>query len=82
MITGTDQDGAEQLKSGRYRHYKGPEYAVQGIATHSETGEQLVVYTPLYGSGGLWVRPLSMFLETVDHDGEKRPRFTYIEPSR
>jgi cyclomaltodextrinase len=70
---------AVELKPGRYRHFKGGEYAVQGIATHSETGEQLVVYTPLYGEGGLWVRPLSMFLETVDRDDEEIPRFTYID---
>ena len=68
------------LKPGRYRHFKGGEYEVRGIATHSETGEQLVVYTPLYGNGGLWVRPLSMFLETVDHGGEEHPRFTYMGP--
>jgi hypothetical protein len=68
-----------ELKPGRYRHFKGGEYNVQGIATHSETGEQLVVYTPLYGEGGLWVRPLPMFLETVERDGELQPRFTYIE---
>jgi hypothetical protein len=68
-----------ELKPGRYRHFKGGEYNVQGIATHSETGEQLVVYTPLYGEGGLWVRSLSMFLETVDRDGELQARFTYIE---
>jgi hypothetical protein len=68
------------IKPGRYRHCKGGEYAVQGIATHSETGEQLVVYSPLYGSGGLWVRPLSMFLETVVHNGENQPRFSYIGP--
>mgnify|MGYP003463372052 CR=1 FL=1 len=67
-----------ELKPGRYRHYKGGEYEVQGIATHSETGEQLVVYTPLYGSRGLWVRPLSMFLETVDHEGKELPRFSYL----
>ena len=66
------------LKAGRYRHFKGGEYAVQGVATHSETGENLVVYTPLYGEGGLWVRPLSMFLETVTHDGEQQPRFTLM----
>jgi hypothetical protein len=68
-----------ELKPGRYRHFKGGEYNVQGTATHSETGEQLVVYTPLYGEGGLWVRPLSMFLEKVDRDGELQHRFTYIE---
>jgi cyclomaltodextrinase / maltogenic alpha-amylase / neopullulanase len=71
---------AVELKAGRYRHFKGGEYAVHGIATHSETGEQLVVYTPLYGSGGLWVRPLSMFLEMVVHNGENLPRFSYIGP--
>ena len=68
-----------ELKPGRYRHFKGGEYNVEGVATHSETGESMVVYSPLYGEGGLWVRPLSMFLETVERDGEQRPRFTYIE---
>ncbi len=66
-----------ELKPGRYRHYKGGDYEVQGIATHSETGEQLVVYKPLYGSAGLWVRPLAMFFDTVDRDGEVQLRFTY-----
>jgi len=69
-----------ELHPGRYRHFKGGEYAVQGIATHSETGEQLVVYISLYGDGGLWVRPLTMFLETVTHDGKNQPRFSYIGP--
>lgn len=72
-------DGEVTLRPGKYRHFKGGEYQVQGIATHSETGEQLVVYTPLYGEGGLWVRPLSMFLEAVDRDGEQQPRFVYIQ---
>jgi hypothetical protein len=71
-----------ELMPGRYRHFKGGEYAVQGIATHSETEEQLVVYRPLYGNGGLWVRPLSMFLDTVTHDGETQPRFSYLGPLR
>jgi hypothetical protein len=75
-----EKNSVEELKPGRYRHFKGGEYEVQGIATHSETGEQLVVYTPLYGNGGLWVRPLSMFLETVARDGEEQPRFSYIGP--
>jgi hypothetical protein len=69
-----------ELKPGRYRHYKGGEYEVQGVATHSETGEELVVYTPLYGDGGLWVRPLAMFLETVNQEGEERFRFSFIGP--
>jgi hypothetical protein len=69
------------ITSGRYRHFKGGEYHVHAVATHSETGEQLVVYTPLYGDGGMWVRPLSMFLETVQHDGVAQPRFSYIGPA-
>ena len=66
------------LKPGKYRHFKGGEYEVKGVATHSETGEELVVYTPLYGEGGLWVRPLDMFLETVECEGETRSRFEYV----
>jgi hypothetical protein len=65
-------------RPGRYRHYKGNDYEVLGTATHSETGEKLVVYRPLYGGRDLWVRPLSMFLETVDLDGVERPRFELI----
>jgi hypothetical protein len=68
-----------ELKPGRYRHYKGGEYSVHGVATHSETGEQLVVYTPLYGERGLWVRPLAMFLETVEHGGVTVARFAAID---
>jgi hypothetical protein len=66
------------LKPGKYRHFKGREYQVQGVARHSETAELLVVYTLLYGDGGLWVRPLSMFQQTVMHDGREQPRFEYI----
>lgn len=69
------------MKPGKYRHFKGGEYLVQGVARHSETGESLVVYTPLYGEGGLWVRPLSMFEEMVALDGREQPRFTYLAPS-
>jgi hypothetical protein len=69
----------DSLKPGRYRHFKGGEYTVHGVATHSETREQMVVYTPLYGDGGLWVRPLSMFQETVERDGVTQPRFVCIE---
>ena len=68
------------MKAGRYRHYKGGEYQVQGVATHSETGELLVVYTPLYGESGLWVRPLGMFEESVVHAGREQPRFAYVGP--
>jgi hypothetical protein len=66
------------LKPGKYRHFKGGEYQVQGVARHSETEELLVVYTPLYGEGGLWARPLSMFQQTVMHDGREQPRFEYV----
>ena len=66
---------------GRYRHYKGGEYEVIGVARHSETREPMVVYRPLYGEGGLWVRPLAMFAETVTNNGETVPRFAYIGPA-
>ena len=65
---------------GRYRHFKGGEYEVIGVATHSETQERLVVYRPLYNDSSLWVRPVAMFLETVTHNGEIVPRFTYLGP--
>ena len=66
------------IKPGKYRHFKGGEYEVLGLATHSETDEQLVVYRALYGERGLWVRPVAMFLETIERDGKVRPRFEYI----
>ena len=66
---------------GRYRHYKGKEYQVIGVATHSETAELLVVYRTLYGDYSLWFRPLEMFAESVVVDGETRPRFLLIEAS-
>lgn len=66
------------VRTGRYRHYKGQEYEVLGTARHSETGEDLVVYRCLYGDFSLWVRPLSMFQETVEVAGEQVPRFTWI----
>ena len=69
------------LKIGKYRHFKGGEYEVTGVATHSESGDQLVVYRPLYGEGGLWVRPLDMFMEMVEHEGERQPRFECVETS-
>ena len=68
------------LKPGKYRHFKGGEYAVYGVATHSETEEAMVVYRPLYGEGALWVRPLVMFEETVERDGEVLSRFEFIGP--
>lgn len=63
---------------GRYRHYKGHEYEVIGVARHSETLEPLVVYRPLYNTSGLWVRPHTMFFEDVEIDGARHPRFTRI----
>ena len=66
------------LQMGRYRHYKGKDYEVLGMARHSETEEELVVYRALYGERGLWVRPLAMFSEQVVVDGRTRPRFEFI----
>lgn len=68
----------ESIKPGRYRHFKGKEYEVLGIACHSETEEELVVYRALYGDFGLWVRPVKMWNETVERDGKTFRRFTYI----
>lgn len=68
----------ESIKPGRYRHFKGKEYEVLGVARHSETEEELVVYRALYGDSGLWVRPVSMWNETVERDGKTFRRFTYI----
>lgn len=68
------------LKAGRYRHYKGNDYEVIGVARHSETQEQMVVYRTLYGNYDLWVRPLSMFTETVEMGGESIPRFQFVGP--
>lgn len=71
----------DPVRPGRYRHFKGNEYEVVGVARHSETHEPLVVYRPLYGDGGLWVRPLGMFTETVTHEGREVPRFTPVVTS-
>ena len=64
---------------GIYRHYKGSLYQVLHTATHSETEESLIVYRCLYGEYGVWVRPLSMFTETVIVDGQEIPRFELIQ---
>lgn len=69
----------EAIKIGKYRHFKGNEYEVLCLAKHSETGEEMVVYRALYGERGVWVRPASMWLEIVERDGKKYPRFAYIE---
>jgi hypothetical protein len=66
------------IRPGRYRHYKGRDYLVIDLARHSETEEWLVVYRCLYGDQSLWVRPLTMFRETVELAGEQVPRFYRI----
>ena len=68
----------EDIKLGRYRHFKGKEYEVIAIAKHSETTEDYVVYKALYGDGGMWVRPASMWNETIERDGVTYKRFTYM----
>lgn len=69
-----------ELLPGKYRHFKGMEYELIGIAKHSETLEPMVVYRALYGEGGLWVRPAAMWNEIVDKPGYCGPRFQYIGP--
>ena len=66
------------VKLGKYRHFKGNEYEVIALAKHSETGESMVVYRALYGDGGVWVRPASMWNDTVERDGKTYRRFTYV----
>ena len=67
-----------EIKPGKYRHFKGNLYEVIGVARHSETQEEMVVYRALYGEYGLWVRPAVMWTETVDREGYHGPRFQYI----
>ena len=67
-----------EIKIGKYRQFKGNEYEVIALATHSETGERMVVYRALYGNGGVWVRPADMWNESVERDGKTYKRFTYI----
>ena len=66
------------IQPGRYRHFKGKEYEVLGLASHSETMEPMVVYRALYGERGLWVRPAAMWNETVQREDYSGPRFIYI----
>lgn len=70
----------DELKPGLYRHFKGKEYRLLYVARHSETLEPMVVYQALYGERGIWVRPASMWSETVERDGIQSKRFTYIGP--
>jgi hypothetical protein len=66
------------IRMGRYRHYKGNEYQVIGVARHSETEEPMVVYRKLYGDGSMWIRPLEMFEQHVTIDMQSVPRFRWI----
>jgi len=66
------------IKLGKYQHFKGNEYEVIGVAKHSETLEDYVIYRALYGEYGLWIRPLSMFEEEIIRDGKKIKRFKYM----
>lgn len=68
----------DDFRPGRYRHFKGGEYRLLFLARHSETEEPMVVYQALYGERGIWVRPASMWNETVERGGERVRRFTYI----
>ncbi len=68
-----------EIKKGIYRHFKGNMYEVVGMALHSETVEEMVIYKALYGEGKTWVRPLSMWDEEVEFEGKKVKRFTFVE---
>ena len=70
------------VKKGKYRHFKGNEYEVIGFAKHSETCEEMVIYRALYGDGQVWVRPVSMWNESVEYNGKTCLRFTYIEQKK
>ena len=72
-------EGIQAIAPGRYKHYKGNEYEVLGMAIHSESLEDMVVYRQLYGEGKTWVRPASMWNELVEVNGEKVPRFQKID---
>lgn len=68
----------EDFKIGKYRHFKGKEYELLFIATHSETLETLVIYRALYGDNGVWARPAHMWFEKVEKDGKAVPRFEFV----
>ena len=79
MQADTDLTPLPATPLGRYRHYKGGEYELIGVARHSETLEPLVVYRPLHNASGWWVRPHAMFFESVTIDGAVQPRFTRVD---
>ena len=68
----------EEIKIGKYRHFKGGEYEVLGFALHSETQEELVIYRALYGEGKIWVRPKAMWNDNVERNGVTYRRFTFL----
>ena len=68
----------EEIRKGKYRHFKGNEYEVIAVAKHSETLEEMVVYRALYGDGQVWVRPASMWNDNVERDGKTYKRFVFI----
>ncbi len=68
----------QELKPGRYLHFKGKHYELLHLATHSETQERFVVYRALYGEGGIWLRPAAMWSELVKHEGKLQPRFCFV----
>jgi hypothetical protein len=75
----SDLPALPPTRTGRFRHYKGGEYEVIGVARHSETLEPLVVYRPLYNDSGLWVRPHAMFFEEIEFEGRVQPRFAPMD---
>ena len=75
----TYEEAEETIRPGRYRHFKGREYEVLGIARHSEDESPMVVYRPLYNDSGLWVRPADMWNETVIRDGRTYTRFVRVD---
>ena len=78
----TDLAPLPHARPGRYRHYKGRDYEVIGVARHSETLEPLVLYRPLYNESGLWVRPYAMFFEEIEHEGRRQPRFALLQETK
>jgi len=77
-MSSAEQSDEQDVKAGIYRHFKGREYEVLGVARHSETGDELVVYRALYGERGLWLRPKAMFSEIIKNGGVTEPRFRWI----
>ena len=75
----TYEEAKENIRPGRYRHFKGGEYEVLGVARHSEDESPMVVYRPLYNDSGLWVRPADMWNEIVVRDGRTYTRFLQVE---